>query len=215
LAGSCVVAAGYGWCGKGFAMRARGMGANVIICEVDPIKAIEAVMDGFRVMPMKDAAQIGDVFCTLTGDINVLDIEHFKLMKDGAIVCNSGHFNVEINIPGLKKLAKKVNPEVRNFVDEYIMPDGRRIYLLAEGRLINLAAAEGHPASVMDMSFSTQALASEYCVKNKGKLKPKVYYVPAEIEDWVARLKLRSMGVDIDNLTEEQKKYLTSWEEGT
>ena len=215
LAGSCVVAAGYGWCGKGFAMRARGMGANVIICEVDPIKAIEAVMDGFRVMPMKDAAQIGDVFCTLTGDINVLDIEHFKLMKDGAIVCKSGHFNVEINIPGLKKLAKKVNPEVRNFVDEYIMPDGRRIYLLAEGRLINLAAAEGHPASVMDMSFSTQALASEYCVKNKGKLKPKVYYVPAEIEDWVARLKLRSMGVDIDNLTEEQKKYLTSWEEGT
>jgi adenosylhomocysteinase len=215
LAGSTVVAAGYGWCGKGFAMRARGMGANVIICEVDPIKAIEAVMDGFRVMPMREAAKIGNLFCTLTGDVNVLDVEHFKLMKDGAIVCNSGHFNVEINIPGLKQLAKQVNPGVRNFVDEYILPDGRRIYLLAEGRLINLAAAEGHPASVMDMSFSTQALASEYCVKNKGKLKPKVYYVPAEIEDWVARLKLRSMGVDIDNLTEEQKKYLTSWEEGT
>jgi adenosylhomocysteinase len=215
LAGSCVVAAGYGWCGKGFAMRARGMGANVTICEVDPIKAIEAVMDGFRVMPMKEAAKIGDVFCTLTGDINVIDTEHFKLMKDGAIVCNSGHFNVEINIPGLKKLAKQINPEVRNFVDEYIMPDGRRIYLLADGRLINLSAAEGHPASVMDMSFSTQALAAEYCVKNKGKLKPKVYYVPAEIEDWVARLKLKSMGVDIDTLTAEQKKYLTSWEEGT
>jgi adenosylhomocysteinase len=215
LAGSTVVAAGYGWCGKGFAMRARGMGANVVICEVDPIKAIEAVMDGFRVMPMQEAAKIGDVFCTLTGDVNVIDTEHFKLMKDGAIVCNSGHFNVEINIPGLKKLAKKVNPEVRNFVDEYVLPDGRRIYLLADGRLINLSAAEGHPASVMDMSFSTQALASEYCVKNQGKLKPKVYYVPAEIEDWVARLKLKSMGVDIDNLTDEQKKYLSSWEEGT
>lgn len=215
LAGSTVVAAGYGWCGKGFAMRARGMGANVIVCEVDPIKAIEAVMDGFRVMPMQEAAKIGDLFCTLTGDINVIDCEHFKLMKDGAIVCNSGHFNVEINIPGLKKLAKQVNPQVRNFVDEYVLPDGRRIYLLAEGRLINLAAAEGHPASVMDLSFSTQALASEYCVKNKGKLKPKVYYVPAEIEDWVARLKLRSMGVDIDTLTAEQKKYLASWEEGT
>jgi len=215
LAGRNVVAAGYGWCGKGFAMRARGMGANVIITEVDPIKAIEAVMDGFRVMPMEEAAKIGDVFCTLTGDVNVLDVEHFKLMKDGAIVCNSGHFNVEINIPGLKKLAKQVNPQVRNFVDEYVLSDGRRIYLLAEGRLINLAAAEGHPASVMDMSFSTQALASEYCIKNKGKLKAKVYYVPQEIEDWVARLKLKSMGIAIDNLTEEQKKYLTSWEEGT
>jgi len=215
LAGRNIVAAGYGWCGKGFAMRARGMGAKVIITEVDPIKAIEAVMDGFRVMPMEEAARIGDIFCTLTGDVNVLDVEHFKLMKDGAIVCNSGHFNVEINIPGLKKLAKQVNPQVRNFVDEYVLPDGRRIYLLAEGRLINLAAAEGHPASVMDMSFSTQALASEYCIKNKGKLKAKVYYVPQEIEDWVARLKLKSMGIAIDNLTEEQKKYLTSWEEGT
>ena len=215
LAGSTVVCAGYGWCGKGFAMRARGMGANVVVTEVDPVKAIEAVMEGFRVMPMIEAAKIGDVFCTLTGDVNVLDVEHFKLMKDGAIVCNSGHFNVEINIPGLKKLAKEVNPGVRNFVDEYVLSDGRRINLLADGRLINLSAAEGHPASVMDMSFSTQALAAEYCVQNQGKLQPKVYYVPREVEDWVAKLKLTSMGVAIDSLTAEQKKYLSSWEEGT
>ena len=172
-------------------------------------------MDGFRVMPMKEAAKIGDVFCTLTGNVNVLAPEHFALMKDGAIVCNSGHFNVEIDIPGLKEMAKTVNREVRNFVDEYILENGHRIYLLAEGRLINLAAAEGHPACVMDMSFSTQALAAEFCVKNKGKLKSKVYKVPQEIEDKVSTLKLKSMGVEIDKLTPEQKKYLSSWKEGT
>jgi len=215
LAGKNVVTAGYGWCGRGFAMRARGMGANVIVTEIDPIKAIEAVMDGFRVMPMKEAAKIGDIFCTLTGNVNVIAPEHFAQMKDGAIVCNSGHFNVEINIPGLKEMAKTVNKEVRNFVDEYILENGHRIFLLAEGRLINLAAAEGHPACVMDMSFSTQALASEFCVMNKGKLKAKVYKVPQEIEETVSTLKLKSMGVKIDKLTPEQKKYLASWEEGT
>ena len=191
------------------------MGSNVIVTEIDPIKSIEAVMDGFRVMPMVEAAKIGDIFCTLTGNINVIAVEHFKLMRDGAIVCNSGHFNVEIDVEGLKKLAKKVNPEVRDFVDEYILENGHRIRLLAGGRLINLAAAEGHPASVMDMSFSTQALASEFCIQNKGKLKPKVYYVPKEIEDWVATLKLKSMGISIDKLTAEQEKYLSSWSEGT
>lgn len=215
LAGKNMVVAGYGWCGKGFAMRARGMGANVIVTEIDPVKAIEAVMDGFRVMPMEDAAKIGDVFCTLTGNVNVIDTDDFEAMKDGAIVCNSGHFNDEINIKGLRSMAEKVNEQVRNFVDEYVLKGGKRINLLAEGRLINLAAAEGHPASVMDMSFSTQALASEFCVKNKGKLKPEVYYVPQEIEDWVADLKLRSMGVSIDKLTPEQEKYLASWSEGT
>lgn len=215
LAGKNMVVAGYGWCGKGFAMRAKGMGANVIVTEIDPIKALEAVMDGFRVMPMVDAAKIGDVFCTLTGDVNVIDVLHFKVMKDGAIVCNSGHFNVEINIEGLKKIAKNVNKQVRNFVDEYVLSDDRRINLLADGRLINLAAAEGHPASVMDMSFSTQALASEFCVNNRGKLHAKVYYVPKEIENWVADLKLRSMNISIDKLTPEQEKYLASWSEGT
>ena len=215
LAGKNVVAAGYGWCGRGFAMRARGMGANVIITEVDPVKAIEAVMDGFRVMPMKEAARIGDVFCTLTGNINVLTTEHFKLMKDRAIVCNSGHFNVEIDIPALKKTAKKIRKGVRNFVDEYTLPNGRRIHLLADGRLINLAAAEGHPACVMDMSFATQALASQFCVKNRGRLENRVYYVPKEIEDTVSVLKLKSMGVRIDKLTPEQKRYLSSWQEGT
>ena len=215
LAGKNVVTVGYGWCGKGFAMRARGMGANVVVTEIDPVKAIEAVMDGFRVMPMAEAAKIGDVFCTLTGNINVIDVDHFKAMKDGAIVCNSGHFNVEINIEGLKKIAKSVNPGVRNFVDEYTLPNGNRINLLAEGRLINLSAAEGHPASVMDMSFSTQALASDFCVKNKGKLKPGVHYVPKEIEDWVSKLKLKSMGIEIDKLTAGQEKYLASWSEGT
>lgn len=215
LAGKNMVVAGYGWCGKGFAMRARGLGANVIVTEIDPIKALEAVMDGYRVMPMIEAAKIGDIFCTLTGDVHVIATEHFKVMKDGAIVCNSGHFNVEIDTEGLKKISKSVNKEVRNFVDQYVMSDGRRINLLADGRLINLAAAEGHPASVMDMSFSTQALASEFCVTNKGKLKASVYYVPKEIEDWVAKLKLKSMGIDIDILTPEQAKYLTSWSEGT
>jgi adenosylhomocysteinase len=215
IAGKNVVVAGYGWCGRGFASRARGMGANVIVTEVDPIKAIEAVMDGFRVMPMNKAAVIGDLFCTLTGDIHVLRAEHFKKMKDGAIVCNSGHFDVEIDIIALKKLAKKVAKNVRNFVDEYTLKNGKRVYLLGEGRLINLAAAEGHPASVMDMSFSTQVLATEYVSKNYKKLQNKVYYVPAEIENWIAKTKMKSMQVTIDSLTPEQKKYLASWEIGT
>lgn len=215
FAGKTVVTVGYGWCGRGFAMRAKGLGAQVIITEVDPIKALEASMDGFQVMPMSEAAIIGDLFCTLTGDINVIDVKHLKLMKDGAIVCNSGHFDVEINIKGLKKMAKSVKKQVRNFVDEYTLKSGRRIYLLADGRLINLSAAEGHPASVMDMSFSTQALASEWVVKNKSKLEPKVYDIPKEIEDFVSMLKLRSMGVKIDKLTKEQIKYLSSWQQGT
>lgn len=226
IAGKYVVVAGYGWCGRGFASRARGMGAKVIITEVDQIKALEAVMDGFEVMPMKEAAKIGDLFCTLTGDINVIRGEHFKLMKNGAMVCNSGHFDVEINIGELKKMSKVVNKQIRNNVDEYIIEQSPRpslssgsrcksIYLLGEGRLINLAAAEGHPASVMDMSFSTQALASEYVIKNYKKLEKKVYNVPAEIENWIANLKLSSMGVKIDKLTPEQEKYLKSWEIGT
>ncbi len=215
LAGKNVVVAGYGWCGRGFASRARGMGANVIVTEVDPIKAIEAVMDGFRVMPMSRASVIGDLFCTLTGDIHVLRAEHFKKMKDGAMVCNSGHFDVEIDIIALKKLAKKIKKNVRNFVDEYTLKGGRRIYLLGEGRLINLAAAEGHPASVMDMSFATQALATEYVVKNYKKLQNKVYYIPENIENWIAKTKMKSMKVGIDSLTAEQEKYLESWEIGT
>ena len=215
LAGKTVVVAGYGWCGRGFAMRARGMGSDVIVTEVDPIKAVEAIMDGFRVMPMSQAASIGDLFCTLTGDIHVIRKEHFKKMKDKAIVCNSGHFDVEIDVKTLKKLAVKVNKNVRNFVDEYILPGQKRIYLLGEGRLINLAAAEGHPASVMDMSFATQALATEYVLKNHKKLQNKVYYVPEAIENWIAQAKLKSMGVAIDKLTNEQKKYLASWEIGT
>lgn len=215
LAGKTVVVAGYGWCGRGFAMRCRGMGANVVVTEVDPIRALEATMDGFRVMRMEDAAPIGDLFCTLTGDINVIRAEHFSRMKDGAIVANSGHFNVELDIPGLKKIAVEERKQVRPFVDQYVLENGNRVNLLAEGRLINLAAAEGHPASVMDMSFATQALTTEYVVKNAGKLKAKVYEVPEEIEDWVARLKLETMNIKIDELTEEQKKYLSSWEMGT
>jgi adenosylhomocysteinase len=215
IAGKNIVVAGYGWCGKGFSMRCKGMGANVIVTEVDPIKAIEAVMDGFRVMTMEEAAPIGDLFCTLTGNIHVIRPEHFLKMKDGAIVCNSGHFDVEIDIPGLKKMAKEERKQVRNFVDQFVLPDGRSIYLLAEGRLVNLAAAEGHPASVMDMSFSTQALATEFVIENAGKLGPKVYNVPREIENWVATAKLRSMGKAIDRLTPEQEKYLKSWQEGT
>lgn len=214
IAGKNVVVVGYGWCGRGFAMRANGMGAKVIITEVDKIKALEAAMDGFQVMKMDEAAKIGDLFCTLTGDINVIDKQHFELMKDGAIVCNSGHFDVEINIKELKKIAEKINKNVRNFTDEYIV-NGKRIYLLADGRLINLSAAEGHPACVMDMSFSTQALASEWVIKNKNKLKPQVYNIPEEIEETVAELKLKSMGLEIDKLTKEQKKYLESWEQGT
>lgn len=215
LAGKTVVVAGYGWCGRGFATRCKGMGANVIVTEVNPIRALEAAMDGFMVMKMQQAAPIGDLFCTLTGDIHVIRREHFELMKDGAIVANSGHFNVEIEIPALKELAVQCRQEVRRCVDQYILKDGRRINLLAEGRLINLAAAEGHPASVMDMSFATQALASEWVIKNAGELKNKVYNVPDDIEDWIARLKLKSMKIDIDKLTPEQEKYLASWEFGT
>ncbi len=215
LAGKNVVVAGYGWCGRGFATRCKGMGANVIITEVNHIRALEAAMDGFRVMKMGEAAPIGDLFCTLTGDIHVIREEHFELMKDGAIVANSGHFNVEIDIPALQEMAVECCQHVRNFVDQYILKDGRRINLLAEGRLINLAAAEGHPASVMDMSFATQALTTEWVIKQAGELNAKVYNVPSEIEDWVARLKLQSMNVQIDELTEEQKEYLSSWEMGT
>ncbi len=215
LAGKNFVVAGYGWCGKGVSMRARGMGANVIVTEVNPVRAIEAVMDGFRVMPMVEAAQIGDIFCTLTGNTHVIRKEHFEVMKDGALVANSGHFNVEIDLPALEAMAAEVQKGVRAFVDRYVLADGRRIHILAEGRLINLSAAEGHPASVMDMSFSTQALATEFVIKNAGKLAAKVHRVPQEIEDWVARLKLKSMSVTIDELTEEQKHYLESWELGT
>ncbi|MFC2062201.1 adenosylhomocysteinase [Elusimicrobiota bacterium] len=215
LAGKNVVVGGYGWCGRGFAMRAEGMGANVIICEVDPVKALEGAMDGFRIMPMNEAAAVGDIFCTLTGDINVIDKAHFEKMKDGAIVANSGHFNVEINIEALEGMSKEVKKDIRNYVDQYILDDGRRINLLAEGRLINLAAAEGHPASVMDMSFAVQALTSEYVVKNKGKLSSQVYTVPDEIDVQVAKLKLNAMGIKIDVLTPEQEKYLSSWKIGT
>ena len=214
LAGKNFVVAGYGWCGRGFAMRARGMGAKVIVTEVDAIKALEAAMDGFVVMPMVEAAKVGDLFCTLTGDINVIDKSHFKLMKDGAIVCNSGHFDVEINIKALKEISSQIKENVRNFVDEYLV-DGKRIYLLAQGRLVNLSAAEGHPASVMDMSFATQALGCEWVIKNKASLTPQVYNIPAEIENYVAGTKLASMDIDIDKLTEEQEKYLSSWSHGT
>ncbi|MCX6357877.1 MAG: adenosylhomocysteinase [Candidatus Aureabacteria bacterium] len=215
FAGATVVVAGYGWCGRGFAMRCRGMGANVVVTEVNPIRALEALMDGYQVMPMHQAAKIGDLFCTLTGDIHVIRGEHFARMKDGAIVANSGHFNVEIDLDALKKIAKKINRNVRRFVDEYVLPNGRSVHILAEGRLINLAAAEGHPASVMDMSFAVQALATEYCVKNHRKLKPRVYGVPEAIDNWVARLKLKAMGASIDRLTPEQKEYLSSWQMGT
>ena len=215
LAGKNFVVAGYGWCGRGLAMRARGMGAQVIVTEVDPLKALEAVMDGYQVMPMAEAAKIGDIFCTLTGDINVIDTHHFEAMKDGAIVANSGHFNVEINIPGLQKMSKGNPKLVRPFVDQYETADGRKINILGEGRLINLASAEGHPASVMDMSFANQALAAEYMVKNADKLEKNVYSVPAEIDAEIARIKLEAMGVNIDVLTPEQVKYLNSWEEGT
>ena len=215
LSGKVFVVAGYGWCGRGLAMRARGMGARVIVTEVDPLPALEAVMDGYQVMPMNEAARIGDIFCTLTGDINVVDTHHFEVMKDGAIVANSGHFNVEINIPGLEKMAVGEPRLVRPFVDQYELKDGRRINLLGEGRLINLASAEGHPASVMDMSFANQALSAEYMVRNAGKLKKKVYTVPEEIDAEIARIKLDAMGVNIDVLTDEQVKYLNSWEEGT
>ncbi|HEX9917090.1 MAG TPA: adenosylhomocysteinase [candidate division Zixibacteria bacterium] len=214
LAGAKVVVAGYGWCGRGFAMRAKGMGADVIVTEIDPLKAIEAIMDGYRVMSMSVASRIGDVFCTLTGDINVIRPEHFKMMKDNAVVCNSGHFNVEIDIPGLEKMATKKR-RIREFVDEYTLKNGKRVNLLAEGRLVNLSAAEGHPACVMDMSFANQALSAEYLVKYGKNLKKKVYIVPEKIDSQIAALKLKSMGVRIDRLTPEQKKYLASWEMGT
>jgi len=215
LAGKSVVVAGYGWCGRGFASRCKGMGANVIVTEVDPIRAIEAAMDGFMVKEMADAAPLGDLFCTLTGDINVLRKEHFEKMKDGAIVANSGHFNVEIDIPALKEMSKECRKQVRRFVDQYILSDGRRINLLGDGRLINLAAAEGHPASVMDMSFATQALATEFVIKSADKLGAKVYNVPGDIENVVAKLKLEAMGITIDKLTPEQEEYLSSWKMGT
>ncbi len=215
MAGKKIVAAGYGWCGRGFAMRARGMGAIVIITEVDAIKALEAAMDGFEVMPMAEAAKVGELFVTLTGNKNVIRAEHFRAMKDRAVVANSGHFNVEIDIPALKKLSKKVTRNVRNHVDEYILRNNKRIYLLAEGRLINLAAAEGHPASVMDMSFATQALEAEYVVKKQGKLAVAVHDVPIEIEQQVSRMKLKSMSIGIDKLTAEQVDYLASSGEGT
>ncbi len=215
LAGKRVVVAGYGWCGKGVASRARGMGSKVIVTEVDPIRALEAAMDGFEVMTMKEAAKVGDLFITLTGDMHVIAKEHLGLMKDGAVICNSGHFDVEIDLKALRQMAVKKEKSVRNYVDAYTLPGGKRIYLLGEGRLINLAAAEGHPASVMDMSFATQALASEWAVKNTKKLKPQVYNVPKQIEDWVAQLKLASMGIHIDKLTKEQEAYLSSWTIGT
>ncbi|MEF3280516.1 MAG: adenosylhomocysteinase [Elusimicrobiota bacterium] len=213
LAGKKVVVCGYGWCGRGVALRAKGMGADVIVCEVDEIKALEALMDGYRVMPMNEAAKIGDVFITVTGNINVIDAKHFKLMKDGAIVANSGHFNVEINIDALKKISSS-RKVARPFVEEYRVGK-KSIYLLAEGRLINLSAAEGHPASVMDMSFANQSLACEYIVKNYKNLSNKVYLLPQSIDREIAKLKLKAMGVKIDNLTEQQKKYLMSWKEGT
>jgi adenosylhomocysteinase len=214
LAGKTFVVGGYGWCGRGLASRARGLGANVVVTEVDPMKALEAVMDGYRVMPMLEAVTVGDIFCTVTGDINVLDKHHFAVMKDGAIVSNSGHFNVEINIPALESMAAG-KKKVREFVDQYALADGRRINLLGEGRLINLASAEGHPASVMDMSFANQALGAEYMVKHAKEMEKKVYSIPEEMDREIARLKLEAMGVQIDTLTPEQEKYLNSWEEGT
>ena len=214
LAGKNFVVCGYGYCGKGLTRRARGMGSNVIVVEVDPVKALQAVMDGFRVMPMRDAARIGDVFVTVTGDKHVIRGEHIKLMKNGAILANSGHFNVEISIPELEKLASKKR-KIRENVEEFTLKDGRKIYLLAEGRLVNLAAAEGHPSEVMDMSFSNEALCCEWLVKNYRKLKPRVYDVPKEIDERVAKLKLELMGIEIEKLTEEQKKYLNEWKEGT
>jgi adenosylhomocysteinase len=214
LAGSRVVISGYGWCGRGVAMRAKGLGADVIVTEVNPTRALEAIMDGLRVMPMSEAAKIGNVFVTVTGDKSVVTAEHFKAMRDGAVVANSGHFNVEIDIPALEKMSLSKR-QTRDFVDEYTLRDGRKIYLLGEGRLINLAAAEGHPAAVMDMSFANQALSVEHLVKNSKNLEAKVYPVPAEIDQNVAKLKLESLGVAIDKLTPEQEQYLASWAEGT
>ncbi|MEB2364938.1 MAG: adenosylhomocysteinase [Chloroflexota bacterium] len=214
LAGRTVVVAGYGWCSRGIASRAHGMGANVIVTEIDPLRALEAVMDGFRVMPMTEAAAVGDIFVTATGDINVIDSHHFERMKHGAIVANSGHFNVEINLEGLRGMSAGEPRLVRPFVEEYIV-GGKAVYVLGEGRLINLAAAEGHPASVMDMSFANQALAAEYMLQHAGDLAPDVYTIPQEVDQEIARLKLESMGVRIDTLTPQQQAYLNQWEEGT
>jgi adenosylhomocysteinase len=214
MAGSVFVVAGYGWCSKGLAMRARGMGANVIVTEIDPVKALEAVMDGFRVMPMEKAAKESDFICTLTGNKNVIDEEDFKVMKNNCILSNSGHFDAEINIIALEKLAKE-RKTVKPFVEEFLLEDGRKIYLLAEGRLVNLGSAEGHPASVMDMSFANQALGAEYVLKNHKNLENKVYTIPEDVDREIARLKLVSLGVEIDKLTAEQEKYINSWEEGT
>jgi adenosylhomocysteinase len=215
IAGRKLVVSGYGWCGKGVALRARGLGAQVIVTEVDPIRALEAAMDGFMVMPLADAAPIGDIFITVTGNSGIVRREHFARMKDGALVCNSGHFDVELDLPALKSESASVTPNVRANVDEYRLKNGRRIFVIGEGRLVNLAAAEGHPPSVMDMSFATQALATEYCVKNKGKLTAAVHPVPVEVEQFVARHKLASMGIQIDELTVSQKKYMSGWEQGT
>jgi len=214
MAGSIFVVCGYGWCGRGLAQRARGMGARTIVTEVDPLKALEAVMDGYEVLPLKDAAAIGDVFVTVTGNSSIIRKEHFSVMKDGALVANSGHFNVEIDIPALKKLSKKIR-QTRDFIEEFTLKTGKRIFLIAGGRLVNLAAAEGHPASVMDMSFANQALGAEFLVKSKSKLKPRIYTIPQELDEQVAALKLEAMGIHIDRLTEEQVKYLASWELGT
>jgi len=214
LAGSNFVVCGYGWCGRGAAMRAKGMGANVYVTEVDPLKAIEANMDGFMVVDSVTAAKIGDIFVTLTGDVDVLTDKHFKVMKDGAIICNSGHFNVEINLPKLKNISKNIR-QMREFVEEYTLKNGKKVFVLGDGRLINLAAAEGHPASVMDMSFANQALSAEFMKKNAKKLKNKVYSVPKNIDENIASLKLKSMGITIDTLTKRQKEYLSSWQEGT
>ncbi|MBU1178025.1 adenosylhomocysteinase [Patescibacteria group bacterium] len=214
LAGKNIVIVGYGWCGKGAAMRAEGLGAKIIVTEVDPVKALEARMDGYDVMPIAQAVKTGDIFVTVTGNINVIDVPHFKVMKDGAIVCNSGHFNVELNLSGLDKITKKKR-EVRDFVVEHTLSGGKRVYILAEGRLINLAAAEGHPPTVMDMSFANQALAAQYVVDNHGKLEKKVYDVAEAVDQRIACVKLKSMGIKIDTLTKEQKKYLADWEQGT
>ena len=214
LAGRTFVVFGYGWCGRGVASRANGMGANVVVCEVDPTRALEAVMDGYRVMPGVEAAALGDIFVTVTGDINVIDLQQLERMKNGAIIANSGHFNDEINIPALEKLATNKR-RVRDFVDEYTYADGRQVHLLAEGRLVNLSAAEGHPASVMDMSFANQALGSEYMLSYAKEMQPRVYTLPEKLDKDIAALKLHSMGIKIDKLTAEQEKYLNSWESGT
>ncbi|MES1026503.1 adenosylhomocysteinase [Gloeocapsa sp. BRSZ] len=214
LAGKTAVVAGYGWCGKGTALRARGMGANVIVTEIDPVRAIEAVMDGFRVLPMSEAAPEGDLFITVTGNKHVIRAEHFEAMKDGAIVCNSGHFDIEIDLKSLGATATEVK-QVRNFTQEYRMPNGKSVVVLGEGRLINLAAAEGHPSAVMDMSFANQALACEYLVKNKGSLEPGIHSIPTEVDQEIARLKLQAMGINIDSLTAEQEEYINSWTAGT